>query len=123
MLSVFITGTFTDRTVELLENQSLFFPWNYMMMLLAFTILAAGAGAIIYAKIGKVAYDALLIMISEKTKFQYHQVRWMIDFLLLICGMIMGGKLTIGTVTAFLILGKMITFFWEMYEKTMILQS
>ena len=117
VLSLFAVGGFMDVTIGLLKGFSWAFPYNYILMLAAFTILAAGAGAIIYAGVGKVAYDALLIAAAKKSRHPYHQVRWAVDFFLLAAGMLMGGTLTVGTVVAFLILGKMITFFWRAYEK------
>ncbi len=117
VLSLFVVGGFMDVTIGLLKGFSWAFPYNYILMLVAFTILAAGAGAIIYVGVGKVAYDALLIAITKKSGHPYHHVRWAVDFFLLATGILMGGTLTVGTVVAFLILGKMITFFWRAYEK------
>lgn len=112
-----------DLTMEIIGRTSFPVPWNYLIMLSGFVVLAAGCGATIYAEIGRSSYDALILSIVQKTKWVYHQIRWGLDLLLLVIGMALGGRLTVGTVIAYIVLGKMITFFVDLFTKTEIIKE
>lgn len=112
-----------DLTMGLIGRTSFPMPWNYLIMFAGFTVLAAGCGASIYAEIGKSSYDALILSAVTRTKLRYHQIRWGLDLLLLAVGMVLGGRLTVGTVIAYIVLGKMITFFVDLYKKNKIIKE
>lgn len=90
---------------------------NIPFLVLGIIIIGFGASTSIKADVGKSAYDALLIGLTGKFKYQYHQFRWAIDALFIIIGCSLGGQLTLGTALSIIFLGKIITLFNKGYDK------
>lgn len=94
------------------------FPVNYGVMLLGLCVIALGLALTIYANFGKGAYDALIFSFIKKTKLEYYKIRWGLDLLFLVTGVLLGGKMTPATIIAVLVTGKIITFFVRLLRLT-----
>lgn len=55
---------------------------------------------------GKNPYDSLNTALMNKLKLSYPQIRWMMDSVLLLCGLWMGGAYGIGTIVILLLIGQ-----------------
>lgn len=99
------------------------FPVNYGVMFLGLCIIAFGLALGIYADCGKSSYDALIYGFMHRIKWKYHQIRWGLDLLFLITGVLLGGRMTPATVIAVVVTGKIVTGFLHLLNKTNILKN
>ncbi|MDO4473197.1 MAG: hypothetical protein Q4B75_00890 [Eubacteriales bacterium] len=98
--------------------ECLWFPGNYGLMLFGLCVIAFGLAMSIYANYGKSSYDALIFSVMSKTKLEYFKVRWGLDLLFLITGILLGGRVTPATIIAVIVTGKIITFFVQLLKRT-----
>ncbi len=105
-----------------LVPECLWFPANYGVMLLGLCVIAFGLAMTIYADFGKSAYDALIFSLMNKMKLEYFKVRWGLDLLFLVTGILLGGKMTPATIIAVIVTGKIITFFVRLLKETKLIR-
>lgn len=84
---------------------------DIMWFIIGVFVIAIGIAMAISAEIGQQGTDALILGLAKKYGTQYYVIRWITDGSFLVIGLILGGKLTWGTVIATLLLGRIITFF------------
>lgn len=119
-IGTLLTPIFTQFGIEigmLLQFSSLAIYESMFLFALGLICIAFGISTNMSAQLGKSSYDALIVSFMNKSDTKYHIIRWCIDSILLVSGILMGGVLTIGTPIAILALGKMITFFNQCYTK------
>lgn len=102
--------------------ECLWFPANYGVMLFGLCVIAFGLAVTIYANFGKSAYDALIFSLMNKTKLEYYKIRWGLDLLFLVTGVLLGGRMTPATIIAVIVTGKIITFFVQLLKKTRLIK-
>lgn len=68
-------------------------------------IIGVGCAVIIAADLGVTAYDSLTLSVSEVLKKKYIIVRYTIDGIFLVLGILLGGTIGIGTIIAFVLIG------------------
>lgn len=68
-------------------------------------IIGVGCAVIIAADLGVTAYDSLTLSVTEVLKKKYIIVRYTIDGIFLILGILLGGTIGIGTIIAFALIG------------------
>lgn len=68
-------------------------------------IIGVGCAVIIAADLGVTAYDSLTLSVTEVLKKKYIIVRYTIDGIFLILGVLLGGTIGIGTIIAFVLIG------------------
>lgn len=99
------------------------FPADYGVMFLGLCILAFGIALSIYADCGRSSYDALIYGFMRRTKWKYHQIRWGLDLLFLVTGVLLGGRMTPATVIAVIVTGKIVTAFLHLLNHTNMLKN
>ena len=83
---------------------------NLLIMLLGIVLFAAGTGLYASASLGIGSYEALTFALAEKNNWQVKTVRMVLDALMVIIGVLLGGKFGICTVVTILISGPIIQF-------------
>ncbi len=83
---------------------------NLLIMLLGIVLFAAGTGLYASASLGRGSYEALTFALAEKNNWQVKTVRMVLDALMVIIGVLLGGKFGICTVITILISGPIIQF-------------
>lgn len=117
VVNPFVVGLSTDYFAGFNINLDNFII-NIMLLLLGLIILGFGLALYSSADFGRGSYEALILAIVKKLNIKLVYVRYFFDFLFLILGIILGAKLSIGPVVAFLGLGYVIQIFMNMFEKS-----
>lgn len=117
LVNPFVVGLSTDYFVGFNINSDKFII-NLMLLLLGLLILGFGLALYASADFGRGSYEALILAVVKKTKIKLVYVRYCFDSVFLIAGLILGAKLSIGPVIAFLGLGYVIQTFMSMFEKS-----
>ena len=91
---------------------------SFVLNVLSMFIIALGGAFMVLADYGKSPYDALIFASAGKMKLRYYQARWIVDGICLLGGFILGGKIGIGTVIAFVIIGNVMEIYMKYLKKT-----
>lgn len=83
---------------------------NAILMLLGITFFAIGTGGYAAASLGRGSYEALTFSLAEKNGWQVKVVRILLDVVIVISGVLLGGKFGICTIVTILISGPIIQF-------------
>ena len=83
---------------------------NALIMLLGVMLFAVGTGFYAAASLGRGAYEALTFSLAEKNGWQVKVVRMILDILMVIAGVLLGGKFGICTIVTIIISGPVIQF-------------
>ncbi len=83
---------------------------NAILMLLGITFFAIGTGSYAAASLGRGSYEALTFSLAEKNGWQVKVVRILLDAVMVIVGVLLGGKFGICTIVTILISGPIIQF-------------
>lgn len=83
---------------------------NALLMLFGIILFAIGTGFYASASLGRGSYEALTFSLAEKNGWQVKIVRMILDFLMVIIGVILGGKFGICTIITIIISGPIIQF-------------
>jgi len=80
---------------------------SIMLYIVACLTIAFGSDLFIISSLGCSSYDGISIGIDERLnhKFKFIYIRWIIDGLLLLLAIILKGKIGIGTVISFVLIG------------------
>ena len=79
-------------------------------MLLGVILFAAGTGLYASASLGRGAYEALTFALAEKNRWQVKTVRMALDLILVVTGVLLGGKFGVCTIITVIISGPVIQF-------------
>ena len=83
---------------------------NALIMLLGIILFAIGTGLYAAASLGRGSYEALTFSLAEKNGWQVKKVRMILDILIVMVGVILGGKFGICTIATIVISGPIIQF-------------
>lgn len=83
---------------------------NALIMLLGVVFFAIGTGIYAAASLGRGSYEALTFSLAEKNGWQVKVVRMILDMLMVIAGVLLGGKFGICTIVTIVISGPVIQF-------------
>lgn len=83
---------------------------NALIMLLGILIFAVGTGFYAAASLGRGSYEALTFSLAEKKGWQVKVVRMILDVVMVIAGVLLGGKFGICTIVTIIISGPVIQF-------------
>ncbi len=99
--------------VELFANAHVYSAhlWiNVLIMLLGVMLFAVGTGFYAAASLGRGSYEALTFSLAEKNGWQVKVVRMVLDIVMVIVGVLLGGKFGICTIVTIIISGPVIQF-------------
>ena len=83
---------------------------NALIMLLGVLLFAVGTGFYAAASLGRGSYEALTFSLAEKNGWQVKVVRMILDIVMVIVGVLLGGKFGICTIVTIIISGPVIQF-------------
>lgn len=83
---------------------------NALIMLLGVMFFAVGTGFYAAASLGRGSYEALTFSLAEKNGWQVKVVRMILDIVMVIAGVLLGGKFGICTIVTIIISGPVIQF-------------
>ncbi len=115
LVTLFIT-VFVDIALEIIpiiENRN----DTILLLIVSYLFLALGIALTIYADVGKGAYEAMIIALSEKLKLKFSTIKFILDMIFLFIGIYLGGIFTISTIIILLILGKLIELSLNLLKK------
>lgn len=97
--------------ISLLPLESELFLIRLFLLLIGLVLLAGGIVYYGSANFGRGAFDGLIFGIVNKTKFSIRMIRSSFDLILVILGMLLGAKLSLGPIVSVLTIGYMMQFF------------
>ena len=83
---------------------------NALIMLLGVMLFAVGTGVYAAASLGRGSYEALTFSLAEKNGWQVKAVRMILDIVMVLTGVLLGGKFGICTIVTIIISGPVIQF-------------
>ena len=83
---------------------------NALIMLLGVMLFAVGTGVYAAASLGRGSYEALTFSLAEKNGWQIKAVRMILDIVMVLTGVLLGGKFGICTIVTIIISGPVIQF-------------
>ena len=83
---------------------------NALIMLLGVMLFAVGTGFYAAASLGRGSYEALTFSLAEKNGWQIKVVRMILDIVMVLAGVLLGGKFGICTIVTIIISGPVIQF-------------
>ena len=99
--------------VDLFANAHVYstYLWvNALIMLLGVMLFAVGTGVYAAASLGRGSYEALTFSLAEKNGWQVKAVRMILDIVMVLTGVLLGGKFGICTIVTIIISGPIIQF-------------
>ena len=97
--------------ISLMPLESELFLIRLFLLLIGLVLLAGGIVYYGSANFGRGAFDGLIFGIVNKTKFSIRMIRSSFDLILVILGMLLGAKLSLGPIVSVLTIGYMMQFF------------
>ena len=83
---------------------------NMLIMLVGIVLFAVGTGLYAAADLGRGSYEAVTFALAEKNHWQVKGVRMVLDVLMVIVGVVLGGKFGICAIATILFSGPVIQF-------------
>ena len=80
------------------------------LLLLGVLLFAVGTGFYAAASLGRGSYEALTFSLAEKNGWQVKTVRMILDIVMVLTGVLLGGKFGICTIVTIIISGPVIQF-------------
>ena len=81
---------------------------NALIMLLGIVLFAMGTGFYAAASLGRGSYEALTFSLAEKNGWQVKVVRMILDIVMVLAGVLLGGKFGVCTIVTILVSGPII---------------
>lgn len=81
---------------------------NFLIMLLGVILFAVGTGLYASASLGRGSYEAVTFALAEKNNWQVKIVRMILDIVMVVVGVLLGGKFGICTIVTVIISGPVI---------------
>ena len=97
--------------VDLFANCHIYsrYVWvNFLIMLLGVILFAVGTGLYASASLGRGSYEAVTFALAEKNNWQVKIVRMLLDIVMVVVGVLLGGKFGICTIVTVIISGPVI---------------
>lgn len=99
--------------VDLFTNCHIYskYMWiNFFIMLLGVVLFAVGTGLYASASLGRGSYEAVTFALAEKNNWQVKIVRIVLDILMVVIGVLLGGKFGVCTIVTVIVSGPIIQF-------------
>lgn len=96
---------------------------NFILMLVGIVIFSFGTGLYSAADFGRGSYEAVTFSLAEKNKWKVKTVRMVLDVLMVVAGVLLGGKFGICTIATVLLSGPIIQATVTVVNKTKIFKS
>ena len=99
--------------VDIFANRQIYktYKWiNFLIMLLGVVLFAVGTGLYASASLGRGSYEAVTFALAEKNHWQINFVRMALDILVVVTGVLFGGKFGVCTLITVIISGPLIQF-------------
>ncbi len=99
--------------VDLFANLHVYseYKWiNFLIMLLGVILFAAGTGLYASTSLGRGSYEAVTFALAEKNGWQVKIVRMILDVIMVVAGVLLGGKFGVCTVVTVIVSGPVIQF-------------
>ena len=97
--------------VDLFANCHIYsrYVWvNFLIMLLGVILFAVGTGLYASASLGRGSYEAVTFALAEKNNWQVKIVRMILDIVMVVVGVLLGGKFGLCTIVTVIISGPVI---------------
>lgn len=97
--------------VDLFANCHIYsrYVWvNFLIMLLGVILFAVGTGLYASVSLGRGSYEAVTFALAEKNNWQVKIVRMILDIVMVVVGVLLGGKFGICTIVTVIISGPVI---------------
>lgn len=122
IINPLVVGMATDLFLYLnIKSYSIII--NLILLIIGLILIGFGIALYSYANLGRGAYEALVFAIVNKFNFKLIYVRTTFDFIFLILGVLLGAKLSIGPILAFISLGYIIQRFIKIFENIELLKN
>jgi len=79
--------------------------WETVVVLVATWFMALGGALIIRASVGVAAYDAVMLGLRRVSGLPLAPIRLAMEFTMLVCGWLLGGRVGFGTVLTGVLIG------------------
>ena len=96
---------------------------NFLLMLLGIAIFSFGTGLYSAADFGRGSYEAVTFSLAEKNHWKVKIVRMALDLLMVVAGVLLGGKFGICTIATILLSGPIIQMTVNTAKKTKIFKA
>lgn len=96
---------------------------NFILMLIGIVIFSFGTGLYSAADFGRGSYEAVTFSLAEKNNRKVKTVRMILDVLMVVAGVLLGGKFGICTIATVLLSGPIIQATVTVVNKTKIFKS
>lgn len=83
---------------------------NFLIMLLGVILFAAGTGLYASASLGRGSYEAVTFALAEKNNWQVKIVRMILDIIVVVIGVLLGGQFGVCTIVTVIVSGPIIQF-------------
>ncbi len=83
---------------------------NFFIMLAGVVLFAAGTGLYASASLGRGSYEAVTFAIADKNNLPVKAVRMILDVIMVVAGVLLGGKFGICTIVTVIVSGPVIQF-------------
>ncbi len=90
---------------------------SYICLVIGMILYTAGIAISQVAGCGLTAYDCMVFGFMKMFKQKYHVIRWAVEIISLVLGIMLKGTFGVCTVAIILFAGKMVEFFVEKFEK------
>lgn len=96
---------------------------NFLLMLLGITVFSFGTGLYSAADFGRGSYEAVTFSLAEKNHWKVKIVRMALDLLMVVVGVLLGGKFGVCTIATILLSGPIIQMTVNTAKKTKIFKD
>ena len=96
---------------------------NFLLMLLGITVFSFGTGLYSAADYGRGSYEAVTFSLAEKNHWKVKIVRMALDLLMVVVGVLLGGKFGVCTIATILLSGPIIQMTVNTAKKTKIFKA
>ncbi|HVB63524.1 MAG TPA: membrane protein [Nitrolancea sp.] len=99
VLNMILVGVFTDIILGSgLIDKAGPYPLRFAMLVGAIVVIGIASGMYISSGLGAGPRDSFMLALTEITGLSVHINRWMIEFVVIVFGIILGGSFGIGTI-------------------------
>ena len=99
--------------VDLFANLHIYsrYMWiNFFIMLAGVILFAAGTGLYVSTSLGRGSYEAVTFALAEKNNWQVKIVRMILDVVMVVTGVLLGGSFGVCTIVTIIVSGPVIQF-------------
>ena len=83
---------------------------NFFIMLAGVILFAAGTGLYASTSLGRGSYEAVTFALAEKNNWQVKIVRMILDVIMVVTGVLLGGSFGVCTIVTIIVSGPVIQF-------------